>query len=492
MFYLRYIWSELRRRRGRTVFTALGLGVGVGLVVTVSALSSGLDQAQSKVLEPLTGVGTDMSVTRPIQITGSGENQSFAPGQGPQLSKKEQRELRRENGGGQFDLNKLGNPGQHFSTTTFMTTNLSFPAKEAKKIDAIDGVAGSSGGLTLNMIHLAGTVPDNSSQSQGGFGAPPGGAAGFGGNVNFQPVSVSGVDTAHSDIGLITPSQITKGGYLGQGEVHQAVLSQTYADQENLSVGDQVKVGDKKFKVVGISAAPLGGTSSDIYVPLKVLQKLSDRQGRINTLQVRATSSDEVASVASAINQIFNGSQTTTSRDLAKRVSGSLVDAKNLSSKLGTALAVVALVAAFLIASLLTLASINKRTREIGTLKAVGWRQWLVVRQISGESVAQGLLGGAVGAALGIAGALVIDALGITLKATVASQASGFGPPGGGPFGQGQVTSGASSVALNAPVDAGVLLLAMALAILGGLVAGAVGGARAARLRPAEALRSVE
>ena len=115
-----------------------------------------------------------------------------------------------------------------------------------------------------------------------------------------------------------------------------------------------------------------------------------------------------------------------------------------------------------MIASLLTLASVNKRTREIGTLKAVGWRQWLVIRQISGESVAQGLFGGAVGAALGIAGALVIDALGITLKATVASQSSGFGPPGGGPFGQGQVSSGASSVALNAPVDAGVLLLAIA------------------------------
>src|SRR5204862_2002995 len=86
MFYLRYIWSELRRRRGRTIFTALGLGVGVGLVVTVSALSSGLDQAQSKVLEPLTGVGTDMTVTRPIVVTGSGSNQSFTPGQGPQLS----------------------------------------------------------------------------------------------------------------------------------------------------------------------------------------------------------------------------------------------------------------------------------------------------------------------------------------------------------------------------------------------------------------------
>src|SRR4029078_7808407 len=133
---------------------------------------------------------------------------------------------------------------------------------------------------------------------------------------------------------------------------------------------------------------------------------------------------------AGASKQPFNGSQTPTAADLAKRVSGSLVDAKNLSSKLGTALAVVALAAAFLIASLLTLASVNKRTREIGTLKAVGWRQWLGVRQISGESVAQGLLGGAVGAAVGIAGALAIDALGITLNATVASQSSCFGRPG--------------------------------------------------------------
>ena len=488
MFYLRYIWSELRRRRGRTIFTALGLGVGVGLVVTVSALSNGLDNAQSKVLEPLTGVGTDMSVTRPIQVSGSGEDQSFAPGQGPQLSPKEQRQLQRENGGGQFDLNELGDPGEHFSTTQFMTTDLSFPEREAKRIESIEGVQGSSGGLTLNMIHLSGTVPDSSSQSPG-FGGPPGGA---GGDVNFQPVSVSGVDTKDSDLGLITPSQITKGHYLGGEHARQAVLSQTYADQENLSVGDQVKVGDEQFKVVGIASAPLGGQSSDIYVPLTVLQKLSDREGRINTLQVRATSSDQVGSVASEIKRTFKGSETTTAQDLAGRVSGSLVDAKNLSSKLGTALGIVALAAAFLIASLLTLASVNKRIREIGTLKAVGWRQWLVVRQISGESVVQGLFGGILGAVIGIGGALAIDALGITLEASVAAESSGFGPPGGGPFGQGEVTSGASSVALNAPIDFGVIALAIALAILGGLVAGAVGGARAARLRPAEALRSVE
>ena len=60
------------------------------------------------------------------------------------------------------------------------------------------------------------------------------------------------------------------------------------------------------------------------------------------------------------------------------------------------------------------------------------------------------------------------------------------------PFGQGQVATGSTEVALSAPVDAGLIVLAVALALLGGLIAGAIGATRAARLRPAEALRSVE
>ena len=70
MFFLRYLVAELRRRKARTLLTALGLGVGVGLVVTVAALSDGLDRAQREVLRPLTGVGTDLSVTRPVNLKG--------------------------------------------------------------------------------------------------------------------------------------------------------------------------------------------------------------------------------------------------------------------------------------------------------------------------------------------------------------------------------------------------------------------------------------
>lgn len=502
MFYLRYIASELRRRRGRTISTALGLGVGIALVVAVSALSNGLNKAQSEVLKPLTGVGTDMSVTRPIKVSGSGSSRSFRPGiGGAQLSKKEREELAKENGGGHFGFGKL-KAGEKFNTTQFTTTNLSFSESEAKEIEAIKGVSGTAGGLTLDMIHLSGTVPSTSSSSGssgfgGGFGGAPGAGGGRPGGFNFSPISVSGADVSKSNLALITPGQITKGKYLESETGQEAVLSESYANEKNISVGSKVEVGSKKFTVVGIAEPPLGGQSSDIYVPLEVLEKLSKREGKINTLEVSVNNASEVKTIAKEIKKTFSGSQTTTSEELAENVTGSLVSAKKLASSLGTALAIVALVAAFLIASLLTVSSVNKRTREIGTLKAVGWPQRLVIRQISGESVAQGLLGGLIGAVIGIIASVVIGALGIKLKASAgsgsSSSSSGLGGPfGGGAFGQGHTTGGSTTVTLHAPVDVGIVLIAIALAILGGLIAGAVGGARAARLRPAEALRSVE
>jgi ABC-type antimicrobial peptide transport system permease subunit len=493
MFYLRYLAAELRRRKGRTILTALGLAVGVGLVVTVTALSRGLDDAQSEVLEPLTGVGTDMSVSRPVSVEPpeAGEQSQFGVGPGAGLSAQEQKQLERENGAARIGLADQGEPGERFHNQSFISQDLSFPERQTTKIADLDGVEGVAGALTLNSLDVSGKVPKETADEGFAIRAPAPGA-GPPDNINLDQSTVAGVDASEPDLGLITPDQITKGRYLRKSDTRKAVVSVTHAEEEGIGLGDTVDVGGKKFDVVGIADLPLGGEASDVYVPLEELQKLSDREGRINVLRVRAESSDQVATVASDIESSFNGSDVTTAEDLADQVSGSLVDARNLSDKLGLALAIVALGAAFLIASLLTLSSVNKRTRELGTLKALGWRQRLVIRQVSGESVVQGLLGGLAGAVIGIGGAALIGALGLSLDASVAAQQTGFGPPGGGPFGQGAIETGSSAVTLGAPVDFGLLLLAIGLAVLGGLVAGAVGGSRAARLRPAEALRSVE
>jgi putative ABC transport system permease protein len=120
----------------------------------------------------------------------------------------------------------------------------------------------------------------------------------------------------------------------------------------------------------------------------------------------------------------------------------------------------------------------------------------------------QGLLGGVIGVALGLAGILAINMVAPTLTASTGSQftfGGGGGPVissngeapttpdggqvSGGPLG-GPDAGSSTDIVLNAPIALYVLLLAVGLAIVGGLLAGAFGGWRAARLRPAEALRS--
>jgi ABC-type antimicrobial peptide transport system permease subunit len=115
----------------------------------------------------------------------------------------------------------------------------------------------------------------------------------------------------------------------------------------------------------------------------------------------------------------------------------------------------------------------------------------LVIRQITGESLLVGLLGGLVGVVVGIVGAYLAAMFAPALEATVSTATEG-GPRFFGPFGQGAVEPAATEVSLDAPVSVALVLGAVGLALLGGLIAGAVGSLRAARLRPADALRHID
>jgi len=238
--------------------------------------------------------------------------------------------------------------------------------------------------------------------------------------------------------------------------------------------------------VVGLVNPPLGGQGADVYLPLARLQALSGQTGLVNVALVRADDSSAVPAVEKRIETAYAQADGASSKQVANRISGSLVDAANLSHDLRLVLSVVAAITAFLLAALLALSSVGKRVRELGTLKALGWTQRAVVRQVAGESVATGMAGGVLRVALGLLAAVLVDTFGPTLTA---SSTTG----GGSLFGVEQAAQTASrAVSLTAPVGAGLVLLGLGLAPLGGLLAGAAGALRAARLRPADALRTVE
>jgi len=560
MFYVRYLRNELVRRPTRTIVTLLGLGIGVALVIVISGLSSGLDHAQRKTLDPLAGIGTDLTVTLAPQQDQGG----FAgPGGGGG-----NRDLVQANLSVVTDLSKLGKPGRHFVHDFFLPgTQLTFQQTAAKQIAAIPGVAQVTQGLTLLAEHQEGIVPKivattktggqtfsfnrnlprpTAAQFQamqacfqklnpqgsanggggtrsGGFGSRSGRGGSFGAgrgafakclpkslqrvrtrfttprqtlrqvlnppqtNIKTTAYTIGGVDQTHPSMGVVTTSQVTKGRFLAASGGREALIAVTYAAKHSLQVGSKLDLNGTSFTVVGLVSPPLGGQSADVYLPLKQLQTLAKQTGLANVVLVRAESGKNVASVKQAIETALPRAQVASSKDVADKISGSLVDASNLSHDLGLALSIIAAAAAFLLAALLALSSIGKRVRELGTLKALGWTQRMVVRQIAGESLAQGLLGGIFGIVIGVAACLAVGAVGPSLSA---SSTTG----GGNLLGLGAETArtATSSVSLDAPVGLAVLAIGFGLALLGGLIAGTAGALRAARLRPADALRQVE
>src|SRR6185437_7603913 len=158
MFYLRYLRNELVRRRTRTIVTLVGLGLGVALVVAIASLSKGLDRAQHKTLDPLAGIGTDLTVTlqpQQQQSGGFGAANFGGPGGGGGI-----RDLIQSNLSVLTDLSKLGKPGTHFVHDFFLPgTQLTFQQSAASQIASLDGVAKTTTGLTLLAEHQEGIVP---------------------------------------------------------------------------------------------------------------------------------------------------------------------------------------------------------------------------------------------------------------------------------------------------------------------------------------------
>ena len=628
-----YVWHELRRRWSRTLVTALGLAAGVGLVMGIVGVSNGLENTQSKVLSPLTSVGTDIIVTRTVGATtststttttttsptgggfggggfgggggaGGGGGGFFAAGGGrgttsqiSTLNASDQAALLNANSSVITDLSKLGPAGTKFTYDFFVPgTLITFPQVAVKDVAKVPGVTSAVAGLSLQALHESGTVPSVTDTvttggqtitsvqkpapltaaeeaqvrtclaNSGAFptsssttttttpssGAPPStttpsggggfGGGGFGGggggglsagalNSRFgaaitqclpqrfqqyeaqvvvpeqtitrvlnppqtdtatKSYTVAGVDPTHKDSGLITASQVVSGTWYTSTPTHEILVNTAYASTNDIKVGQSLTIDSTAYKVVGLVAPTLTGDVSDIYFDLSTLQASSSNSARINEVLVKVAKSSDVNAVAAAIHKALPGAQVLTSAQLASSVTGSLSNAHTLAADLGLALGIIILFAAALVAALLTLSSIAKRVREIGTLRAIGWSRRRVVGQVMAEMLGIGILGAALGVLIGLAVCAAINAFGPTLTYNVTGVAVGSSTVGD-LFHQatGAAASGTKTTQLHTSLSVLTVLAGAGIAILGALVAGIAGGWRAARLAPASALRDL-
>ena len=465
--FFRYLWNEIRRRRKQTLVVATGLALGIALVVTVSAMAAGVGDAQATVLSSLYGVGTDITVSQTADTDGDA-------GQPFQVAGDDER----------FSRDRIVvSPGQE-----------TFSASRVERVARLDDVAAVAGSLSLTSLRLEGELPSFVDPN-----AAPGDVAAAPEEASFQvsTVSLLGVDVTAGDVGPLSPEQIVRGRAFrdSDSEAKVAVVDGAYAADQGLEVGDDVEVGGTSFEVVGVATGPGGGEGSDVYLPLERAQRLAGVGAEVSTISVRATSSDSIDAVQAAIEGVLPDATVTSADDLASQVSGSLSSASSLISSLGTWLSIAVIAAAVVSASVLTLSAVGRRTRELGTLKALGWRTRRVVGQVMGETLVQGVIGGVLGVALGLLGAAAVVWFAPELTATVSLMGSAAAqvPPGAleQVIGGDDPLTQTVRVALQAPVSAQLAAAAIGLALLGGAVAGIAGGWRAARLRPADSMRQL-
>src|SRR5580692_4016615 len=416
MFFT-YLRRELRRRIRQATFIALGLAVGIGLVITVTAASSGVKSAEGSVLKNLYGVGTDATVTKNPTAG------SFAAGRPSNFNLKSGSTVK-------------------IDTLTATRSLGSLDDSAVTTISKLKGVAAASGALTADSVNTTFKIPKFSggsggSGAGGAGGAPSGGTGGFSGPGSFNSgntVSVDGVDLASSAqaLGPLSNGTLKSGRTLKSSDASSdvAVIDSSYAKSASLKVGSTVTIASTKFTVVGIVSVSASDSSADVYVPLARAQALSKSTGKVNTIYVAADSATDIAAVQKEITKAVSGATVTTSSDLASEVTGSLSSASSLANNLGKWLAIAVLIAAFLLASLLTMSAVSRRVREFGTLKALGWRSRRVIGQVVGEAVVIGIVGGAVGVGLGFLGATLVGHLSKPLTASV-GQTTGTATPGG-------------------------------------------------------------
>lgn len=284
----------------------------------------------------------------------------------------------------------------------------------------------------------------------------------------------------------ILPTNITAGRNLQAGDSGVVLISANNSAFFGAGVGDTIEILGQTFLVVGIHGSTGVEDQLTLYMNLSDAQSLTNNVGYITGLTVFAESSDVVNEVASAISELHPELTVVTGQQRLQQLEAvrsnyetALANAEStLAQTQSTAIQVtiVSIAAASLIVLFVMLYTVRERTREIGTLKAIGFSNWTVMKQFMLEGVLLSLAASLVGIAIASFAAPTLSGL---LLPTVTQQVN---------LGRG-VTSVTAPTGTVSTLTPELVVMALGAAVLLGALGSLYPAWRAARTRPAEAMR---
>jgi putative ABC transport system permease protein len=166
-----------------------------------------------------------------------------------------------------------------------------------------------------------------------------------------------------------------------------------------MDVGQEIKVGDAPWKVVGIFTANGGVEESEIWTDAAILQPAYKRENSFQSVRVRLTSADAFQSFKDSFTSNAQLQQIRVER-LDEFFSSQSQFLSQFVSTIGVAIASLMALGALFGALNTMYGAISARTREIATLRALGFGSSPVILSVLAESLFLALVGGAFGAAI--------------------------------------------------------------------------------------------
>jgi len=297
----------------------------------------------------------------------------------------------------------------------------------------ISGVKNTAGTLRASNT----STSSNSSQSEG-----------------FDRLTITGIDSNKLSLEGIDS---VNGTVFTNTSTNQVIIGKTEAQSLNKTVGDTVNLLGQNFTITGIFETGNFMTDNGILMPLSTLQNLTNNNGKVSNILVKVTDNANVTTVSNSITSAYpNELSTTSAASAADRINQGL-------SFIDTASWAISLLAIFIgaVGVINTMImTVYERTREIGVLKAVGWKNSRILGMILGESIVLTLLAFVIGSIIAVVGVEVL----LTL-----------------------IPSVGSVITPSFSID--IFLRAFGVAVVVGVIGGLYPAYRASRLSPTEALR---
>ena len=284
----------------------------------------------------------------------------------------------------------------------------------------------------------------------------------------------------------VLPTSITNGRNLQTGDSGVVLLSQNNSAFFDAGTGDVIDILDQSFEVIGIYESSGVEDEINLYMNLSDAQEITDNAGYITSLNVFVDSSETVTSVANEISALHPELSVVTSQQRLDQLEAIRetyeVQLESAEASIAQTQAVavqeivIVVAATSLIVMFVMLYTVRERTKEIGTLKAIGFSNMNIMIQFMLEGVILSLGAGIVGVAIGVFVAPILSGLLLPVVNV------GFG----GAF---RRATGATYSSVSGIVSLELVLIAIAGAVLLGTLGTLYPAWRASRTRPMEALK---